>query len=206
MRIRQLLFVTSLCFGLQACLLTPDYRAVAVTNQTIETETHFSRVVSHKNSVVSVEVDSFIDSKFDYPSIYIGLHNSLTDATSIALSDIIVEADGELLTIKNPALLAEERQNRLARLTILYNGHEEPRRFGQNRDNRRQNRHHNVRFDQHNNDYSRYVDSQLMNNEMPPDSSYGGYIAFDRLDRKVKLYTVTVLFNNEEHVFYIERS
>jgi hypothetical protein len=207
MDIKKLLLTASLCFGLQACLITPDYEVVAGVNQHAETEANFSRVVSRKNSVVSIEVDSFIDSKFDYPSVYIGLHNNQTETASVALDNITVEADGELLIVKDPAALFEERQNRLARLTILYNGHDKPKqRTHAERINRHRRGEVNAEFNSHNNNYSRYVEQQLMDNDIEPNTSYGGYIAFDRLDHKVKNYKVTVWFNDEEHVFIIKRS
>ena len=210
MGIKKLLFTVGLCFSLQACLLTPDYRAIADVDQSSEIEPTFSRVVSRKSSIVSIEVASFIDSKFDFPSVYIGLHNNNSETTSVALDDTTVEADGELLLVKDPAALFEERQNRIARLTLLYNGRERPREFNQrNRQvRRRDGRNGSIhgKFTENNNDYSRYVAHQLMDNDIEPDTSYGGYIAFDRLDHKVKNYKVTVRFNNEDHVFYVKRS
>jgi hypothetical protein len=204
MKMRLIFMMLVFGVGLQGCLLTPDYQAIPGVNQTAQVETNFSRVISHKNSIVSVEVDSFIDSKFDYPSVYIGLHNSDDKTASVALDDIRVEADGQELIVKDPASLFDERQNRLARLTILYNGHPEPRQ--RNRSNRTKRKGINPEFNEYNNDYTRYVEHQLMDNDIEPNTSYGGYIAFDRLDRKVQHYRVTIRFNDEDHVFIITRS
>ncbi|TDF41364.1 hypothetical protein EYS14_00425 [Alteromonadaceae bacterium M269] len=198
MDIRKLLLATAVGFGLQGCLVTPDYQAVASTNQYGQSEAHFSKVVSQKNSIVSVEVDSFIDSKFDYPSVYVGVHNNHDETQLITLGNITVEADGRVLTLKDPEALKEERQNRISRLERLLKG-------SGNSD--RESRQRNTRgTDGSSNNYERYVANQLMDSEIEPNTSYGGYIAFDRLERDVENYKVTVRFNDEEHIFVIKRS
>lgn len=174
-----LLFVLS--FALTGCVST-DFEVLASAEQMQTQKNSISSVVSNKKNTVMVKVDSFINGKYDYPALLVGVINNQSEDIELYLSDIQVLANGEQVDIVDPASLEKERNHRLVVLNRpgVMRGHRSVV-VGQKGDRVANATHQNARTaNQHiTNKYKHFIHTQLQDSVVEPEGFYGGYISLN---------------------------
>ncbi|TRY29054.1 hypothetical protein [Aliiglaciecola sp. M165] len=195
---------------LQGCYLTPDFQAKADSTQQSSTSKKFSAVQSTQSQIAIVEVDKYINAKFDKPAFKVVIVNQDQQPVALNLADIKVLADGQEVTILDPKLAKADRE-RMVKLMTSNAG---------NRGTRSVNRGPNAGFAPLANNstaysvglskdvnYKEFISQQLTDTVVKPMHTYSGYVTLDRenLD-DVKELQVSMYVDSEEHVFNIVRN
>lgn len=207
---KKLAISVSALFLLQGCYLTPDFQAKADSSQQSITSEKSSSVQSTRTQVAIVEVDKYINAKFDKPAFKVVVMNQHAEPIKLDLTDIRVLADGKMVKILDPVKAKAERQRMLKLMTSNAG----------NRGTRSVNRGPDVGFSSVKSNtslygsrlhkdvsYKDFIDQQLLNVIVKPNHAYSGYVTLDKEDLDdVEQLQVSLLIDSEQHVFNIVRN